>query len=210
MQDTIWLQDEVHSVAHASLLLCMSSHMLFSLQYQLSGTWVGTQRTQYRIYMKAKEAGKAASLNSAMSEDRIAQLDELGFVWALRGVSDTVWRKRVQELEEFRAVHGHTAVPPDYKIHPRLGSWVSMQRAQYRLMQDGKASTLDEEKVAELDSLNFTWDEPSGAASDEIAAADAIEVAGALGGPVDDGDALEPMELVEGTIMNMPMEHAEI
>lgn len=42
------------------------------------GIWVGTQRTQYRLYMKAKESGKPS--NSAMNEDRIAHLDQIGFV----------------------------------------------------------------------------------------------------------------------------------
>lgn len=42
------------------------------------GIWVGTQRTQYRLFMKAKEAGRPST--SAMNEERIAQLEELGFV----------------------------------------------------------------------------------------------------------------------------------
>jgi hypothetical protein len=49
------------------------------------GIWVGTQRTQYRLYMKAKEAGEAVSGAAAMNESRIQLLEELGFVWALRG-----------------------------------------------------------------------------------------------------------------------------
>jgi hypothetical protein len=50
------------------------------------GVWVGTQRTQYRLYMKAKESGQPLSGMSAMNEERIRQLGELEFVWALRGV----------------------------------------------------------------------------------------------------------------------------
>jgi hypothetical protein len=50
------------------------------------GVWVGTQRTQYRLYMKAKESGQPLSGMSAMNEERIRQLEELGFAWALRGV----------------------------------------------------------------------------------------------------------------------------
>lgn len=49
------------------------------------GIWVGTQRTQYRLYMKAKEKGQKVPGTSAMNEDRIRQLEEIGFVWALRG-----------------------------------------------------------------------------------------------------------------------------
>lgn len=50
------------------------------------GVWVGTQRTQYRLYTKAKESGQPISGMSAMNEERIRQLGELDFVWALRGV----------------------------------------------------------------------------------------------------------------------------
>ncbi|KAL7572037.1 hypothetical protein ACA910_001690 [Epithemia clementina (nom. ined.)] len=49
------------------------------------GVWVGTQRTQYRLYQKAKESGQHVNGASAMNEERIRQLEELGFVWALRG-----------------------------------------------------------------------------------------------------------------------------
>ena len=46
------------------------------------GIWVGTQRTQYRLYQRAKETGIGST---AFNEDRIRELKELGFVWALRG-----------------------------------------------------------------------------------------------------------------------------
>ena len=49
------------------------------------GVWVGTQRTQYRLFQKAKESGQPLTGATAMNEERIRQLEELGFVWALRG-----------------------------------------------------------------------------------------------------------------------------
>jgi hypothetical protein len=48
------------------------------------GAWVGTQRTNYRNYMKAKEKGQPDSTISSMNEERINQLNELGFVWSVR------------------------------------------------------------------------------------------------------------------------------
>jgi hypothetical protein len=50
------------------------------------GVWVGTQRTQYRLFMKAKESGQTLVGMSAMNEERIRQLEELGFSWSIRGV----------------------------------------------------------------------------------------------------------------------------
>jgi hypothetical protein len=47
------------------------------------GIWVGTQRSQYRLFMRARETGQSVSTN--MNDDRIRELEDLGFVWALRG-----------------------------------------------------------------------------------------------------------------------------
>jgi hypothetical protein len=54
------------------------------------GIWVGTQRTQYRLYRKAKETGetrKGAAV-ATINVDRIRLLEEIGFVWALRTSRD--------------------------------------------------------------------------------------------------------------------------
>ena len=61
-------------------------HCLVPSRYDANpelGIWVGTQRTQYRLYMRSKETGVPVSTN--MNEDRLRELEELGFVWALRG-----------------------------------------------------------------------------------------------------------------------------
>jgi hypothetical protein len=65
------------------------------------GIWVGTQRTQYRLYQRAKETGIGST---ALNEDRIRELEELGFVWALRGGEG----KREDEEDE---------VVPDHHIN---------------------------------------------------------------------------------------------
>jgi hypothetical protein len=48
------------------------------------GVWVGTQRTQYRLYLKAKQGFDLGGGYTAMTEDRIQLLEEIGFIWALR------------------------------------------------------------------------------------------------------------------------------
>eukprot|EP00980_Cylindrotheca_fusiformis_P006910 scaffold1442_cov128-Cylindrotheca_fusiformis.AAC.31 len=61
-------------------------HCLVPSRYSESpelGVWVGTQRTQYRLYMSGQENG--TSTTSSMNEDRIRALEELGFAWGLRG-----------------------------------------------------------------------------------------------------------------------------
>jgi hypothetical protein len=66
-------------------------HCLVPSRYPINpelGIWVGTQRTQYRLYMKSKETGMPPSGSTAMNEDRIRELGELGFVWALRNTKE--------------------------------------------------------------------------------------------------------------------------
>ena len=48
-------------------------------------------------------------------------------------------------------------VPFDYQENPSLGRWVSKQRTQYRLMEQGKPSQLIKERVELLNKLNFEW-----------------------------------------------------
>jgi hypothetical protein len=110
--------------------------------------------------MQAKQTGNRMLHSTAMSEDRIRQLEELGFVWALRSGQDNTWRKHISDLADFRANHGHTAVPGNYKGNPILGEWAVAMREAYKLRSEGKGNLLDEEKIAELDTLGFSWMEP--------------------------------------------------
>jgi len=49
------------------------------------GTWVGTQRTQYRLYLKAKATGDPTLGATTMTEERVQQLESLGFQWTRGG-----------------------------------------------------------------------------------------------------------------------------
>jgi hypothetical protein len=105
---------------------------------------------------------------TSMNDERVLQLEELGFVWALRAGPDTSWRKRFHELAEFRELHQHAQVPGNYPANPRLGEWATTQRECYRLRAEGKESTLDDEKVNELEALGFSWDEPTPQVAAEV------------------------------------------
>lgn len=59
-----------------------------------------------------------------------------------------MWEERFRRLSEWKRIHGHCAVPI---AQGELGTWVSKQR---QLRKRGK---LSKEKVAALNSLNFTW-----------------------------------------------------
>ena len=84
------------------------------------GEWVTDQRRQY----KAKAEGKPTML----TDERKAQLDELGFVWKVRDRAD--WNDRYEQLLEFKKENGHCIVPQHYVRNRALGKWVAKQREQ--------------------------------------------------------------------------------
>eukprot|EP00956_Cyclotella_meneghiniana_P036683 scaffold129003_cov20-Cyclotella_meneghiniana.AAC.1 len=63
----------------------------------------------------------------------------------------SAWNKRLNELKQFKSVHGHCNVPLRYDQNPALGKWV------IQLRDKKKKDTLCEERVNKLNTLNFTW-----------------------------------------------------
>lgn len=118
--------------------------------------------------MESEGSGVRNSQATSMNDERAIQLEELGFVWALRLGPDTSWRRHFQELTEFLELHQHAQVPGNYPANIRLGEWAAAQREFYRLRAEGKESNLDDEKVTELDSLGFSWVEPSPEIATEV------------------------------------------
>jgi hypothetical protein len=142
------------------------------------GTWVDTQRVQYKKlrkkladqYNSGTESSPPAEeqepkglaskpVVGRLTEDRIQRLNDLGFVWSLRDD----WDKHYEELKQFKNQHGHCNVPARYATNRRLGIWVSAQRQQYKLMQStgSKPGTarapLTQERIDLLNQLGFTW-----------------------------------------------------
>lgn len=98
------------------------------------GKWVDSQRTAYRHYMKSKESGiPLASIVPRISDEHIALVESVGFVWAVfqRGVS-VPWEQRYEELKAYKEEHGECLVPNKYQLKPKLAKWVGNQRSAYR------------------------------------------------------------------------------
>jgi hypothetical protein len=119
------------------------------------GSWVNTVRTQYT----RRGQGKKTSL----TDTRISELESLGFVWKARTkkekvlVGDELWKKRVEELEEYLDTNGHCRVPFLYEPNKALGWWVNNLRTQNKWHVQGKKTPLTDTRISELDSLGFVW-----------------------------------------------------
>ena len=110
------------------------------------GTWVSTQRSNYRLYQEGKP--------NSMTAEHIRELESVQFKWELSSFS---WNERFGQLHAFTVQFGHCVVPLRYAANPNLGKWVSTQRSKYRLYQDGKPSPMTAERVRALDGIGFDW-----------------------------------------------------
>jgi hypothetical protein len=68
------------------------------------------------------------------------------------------WTEKFEELCLYRQRFGHCLVPHTYEENLPLARWVKRQRYQYKLMQEGKASTMTEDRVKALEDIGFIWD----------------------------------------------------
>ncbi len=115
-----------------------------SSKYAALATWVHGQRAAKRY-------------NRAIIAERGKRLDEIGFVWRL--VERNVWERMIEQLVEFKAIHGHCSVPQKGGKNKKLGRWVNTQRTHFKL---GK---IRPERAKQLDEIGFVWNtkRPSGA-----------------------------------------------
>jgi hypothetical protein len=69
------------------------------------------------------------------------------------------WDKKIQQLLEFKALHGHTLVPQSYPENKVLGRWVSRQREYYAAIEKGEPnkSHLTQERIDQLNKIGFKW-----------------------------------------------------
>lgn len=102
------------------------------------GSWVDSQRKHRK--------------QEALTQERIQQLDALGFTWDMRAAS---WEELFSALVEYKKAHGDCNVPYDWQDNPRLGTWVVMQR---QAKKGKKRNSLNGERIRRLDGLGFIWD----------------------------------------------------
>jgi len=105
--------------------------------------WITTQRSHYRFMQEGKP--------SQLTEERIQQLERIGFPWKTR----EDWQTRYQELLQYINEFGDAGVPRNYTRFPKLYRWVNCQRMEYQKHMEGSTSRLKQDQVALLESVNF-------------------------------------------------------
>jgi len=70
--------------------------------------------------------------------------------------SDAQWKKRLDDLAEFKANFGHCNVPFQYPRNKSLGYWVHNQRQVYKKWLKGIPCSLTQSRIHALDRLGFS------------------------------------------------------
>lgn len=89
------------------------------------GKWVSQQRTQYANVQKAMREKPVQALTNSeyLTEERMRVLTSIGFVWdVVQADNDARWKKRYDELKNYRLANGHCNVPQSTD----LGKWVKV------------------------------------------------------------------------------------
>eukprot|EP00438_Fugacium_kawagutii_P017900 Skav201917 [mRNA] locus=scaffold3992:189213:192371:+ [translate_table: standard] len=102
------------------------------------GIWVHSQRVAWQ--------------QGRLNPEKKHRLDQIGFVWCVHDKAK-VWEETFQELQAYRAEHGHVLVPRKHRTENgcRLGIWVNTQR---RAWQRGR---LNPDRKHRLDQIGFVW-----------------------------------------------------
>ena len=113
---------------------------------QKLANWVRNQRRNYQ----KKKNGEP----SPMTEDRVRQLEELGFRWE---VTASAWDVMFSQLVLFESEHEHCDVPTTFPENQKLANWVMAQRSAYKKKMAGKHSTMTDDRIRRLEEIGFRW-----------------------------------------------------
>jgi hypothetical protein len=123
-------------------------HTKIPQEYEVNpqlGRWVMNQRTFYRM--------NQLGIYTTLSDDRIAQLEELGFEWSVR---DKQWSIMFGRLKDYQKLHGHLTIEASDFVNEDLRQWLNEQRYFYK--SDTMTHRLNDERIEALESLSgFRW-----------------------------------------------------
>ena len=92
-----------------------------------------------------------------IAERKRSRADTTRLIDSGRDEGDKAWRQIFQVLLRFKIRTGHCEVPQIYRDNPKLGRWASNQRAQHRMMIQGKASPMTLDRKEALEEAGFEW-----------------------------------------------------
>jgi len=120
-------------------------HCRVPLSYYLDGYRLGGWVSHQRRGWKRRQSGGKKQI----SEDRIKQLDSLGFIW---DPMEQDWEDGYEALKKYFDKHHNCNLNINYVINNfQLGKWLNRQRQSY------KAKKLSEGRIKRLEILRVIW-----------------------------------------------------
>ncbi len=101
-------------------------------------SWVWSQR----------QRRQGTGTSGPLTPEQIALLDKLEFRWDAR---EGQWLEMFEELQRFKAQHGHCEIGFETKENKKLSDWIKVQR------EDRRQGDLLPERKAKLDEIGFNW-----------------------------------------------------
>ncbi|WP_430336148.1 helicase associated domain-containing protein [Rhodococcus sp. ACT016] len=142
-----------NAIEHLEQFAAERGHLRIAAGYVCSdgmrlGAWVNSRRAERRRG------------TPTLTDERIAQLDNLGFVWDPprgRTIDEFAeqWVAGIEHIEQYVTEQGHARVPSAWVCEDgfRLGRWASGRRSERR----HNAPALTSDRIAQLDDLGFDW-----------------------------------------------------
>jgi hypothetical protein len=76
-----------------------------------------------------------------------------------------VWYERLNDLCDYKEIHGDCLVPQKHTSNPSLGIWVNKQRMEKKAWEEGLKSSMTDDKEQALEEVGFVWAKRKGQAS---------------------------------------------
>ena len=67
------------------------------------------------------------------------------------------WNDMLDQLMKYKETNGDCIVPRGFSLNPKLATWVSEQRKQYKLKLGKKKSYMSDERTKLLNDIGFAW-----------------------------------------------------
>ena len=117
------------------------------------GTWCKVIRSAY-----SKLQNGLTNHSRALSQDRIARLEEIGFQWRCSMNVDS-FDRRCCDLVDFKKEFGHCNVPINYPANQSLGTWCKALRTSYNKFQRGEKTNynVSDDRIERLTKIGFRW-----------------------------------------------------
>lgn len=111
--------------------------------------WVMKQKKEYESLRNNE--------SSRLTARQVQMLNDLKMNWEIK--TTLKWSERFEQLKTFKSLHGHCIVPRNFDEGNMegLGKWIAQQRHAYRLLKDGKPTTMTPERVQQFNDLGMVW-----------------------------------------------------